>query len=258
MKKISILFFTFIVIKSYSQVDRVNAELPKIQLTSTKVLTKSMGYSYNESGQWVSAENKIPYPNNTQVEIDNFVSYDFREIKIKDSLYTLFMKKYNTGWHTYPSIKEGWNNTISAEWFVLEKRKIDEIKVYSDSINLIKLNSIYHGWIDNAPMHKKWNNSTYISEIQNEISKQQIQGKGDNTSLVLHILPYKSKNLVRYNFYSLSPYNSVWMISNNYEPKDPNGKYSFSTLKIFGTNILFNYCYFETDIISFGKLIPIQ
>ena len=153
---------------------------------------------------------------------------------------------------------EGWNSTINAEWFVLNKNEIDSLNIYSDSINLIKLNSVYHGWIENHLKEQKWNNASYISDIQKEISRQNIQKVKDNTLIVFHIAPYKSKNIVRFNFYTLGKFNSVWMISNEYSPKDPKGKYSFDKLKIYGTEILFNYCYFETDLISFKKLINIK
>lgn len=258
MKSTLTLFLLFFINLTFGQTERTNAQLPKIQTTPINVLTKAKGYSLNENGLWFSAQNKIPFPNETQLEIDNFVSYDFRDIKINDTLYVLFMKKYNTGWHTYPALMEGWNSTISAEWFVLNKNEFGNLKFINDSINLIKIKSIYHGWIDNAPLHRKWNNTTYISDIQKEISKQIIKGESDETSLALHIAPYKSKNIVRFNFYSLSDRNSVWMISNEYEPKDPKGKYSFDVLKIYGSDKLFNYCYFETDFISFNKLLSLN
>lgn len=258
MKTFNTFFFLFLVNLTFSQTDRVNSELPKIQTIPTKTILKAKGFSLNENGQWVSAQNKIPFPNETQEEIDNFVSFDLRDIKINDTMYCLFMKKYNTGWFTYPTLMQGWNSTVSAEWFVLNKTDMDSLKIYNDSINFIKITSLYHGWIDNAPEGKKWNNATYIPDIQKEISRQIIQKENDKTDLVLHIALYKSKNIVRFNFYTLGSNNWIWMISNEYQPKDPKGQYSFDVMKIFGTNNLFKYCYYETDLISFQKLIPIK
>jgi hypothetical protein len=232
-------------------------ELPKIQTVPTRILSKANGFCYSESGQWIKALNKISFPAETHEEIDNFVSYDLRDIKINDTSYYLFMKKYNTGWFTYPALMQGWNPTVEAEWCVLKKMEIDSIKILNDTINFIELNPIYEGFVENAYLHRKWNNATYIAEIQKSISKKIIDKEIINNKLILHIAPYKSKNIVRFNFYKLyKGYPS--MISQEYKPKDPNGKYSFDVLKIFGNPILFNYCYYESDLISFEKLFVIH
>jgi hypothetical protein len=257
MKTYTTCIFVLIIQFSFTQVERKNTEFPKIQTIPTRILTKAKGFALNESGQWVSAQNKIPYPKPTQEEIDNFVSYDLRDIKINDTLYCLFMKKYNTGWFTYPALMEGWNNTVEAEWFVLKKAEIDSVKIFNDSINYIKLTPIHQGFVETAYYHKKWNNATYIAEIQNSIAKQLIDKEEVYGDLIFHIAPYKSSNIVRFNFYSLF-LSSPSMISNEYKPKDPKGKYSSNELKIFGTNILFDYCYYETDLLSFEKLFVIH
>jgi len=257
MKVLIVCICLIIVNTSLSQTERVNSELPKIQTIPTRVLSKANGYCYNESGQWIKTLNKISYPNDTHEEIDNFVSYDLRDIKINDTMYYLFMKKYNTGWFTYPALMQGWNPTIEAEWCVLNRIQIDSLKILNDSVNLIELNPIYEGFVENAYNHRKWNNTTYIEEIQKHIAKKIINKEVVKNKLILHIAMYKSKNIIRFNFYKLY-LGFPNMISQEYQPKDPNGKYSFDVLKIYGKTILFNYCYFESDLISFEKLFLLK
>lgn len=244
---------------SFGQTERVSVSLPKIQTTPTKILNKATGWGLHENGQWISSANKIPALNETSLEIDNFVSYDFRDIIINDTIYTLFLKKYNTGWWTYPSIYSGWNPTISGEYFVLNKKDIDSIKIINDFVNLIILPAKYHGYIDNAPIHKKWDNATYIKDIQEDISTQISKNTQCDHRLILHIAPYKSKNIVRFQIYSsYSKYNIISTITDEYKPKDPNGKYSWDTIKIYGTNQLFDYCYYETDYVTFSKFLKLS
>ena len=105
----NILFYILITftLNIYCQEERQNAELPKIQIIPTKILTKAKGFSLNESGQWNSVQNKIPFPNYTKHQVDNFASYNLRDIIINDTMYYFFIKKFNTGWFTYPTLMEG-------------------------------------------------------------------------------------------------------------------------------------------------------
>lgn len=221
------------------------------------------GYTLGEDGIWKEGTNQIKYPNETQEEVDNFVSYEFRNIEIDKKSYYLFIKKFNSGWFDYPSIYKGWHSTIDAEWFVVDIQDIDSMQINYDSINFQRINTHYHGWVENSFYNRSWNNSTYLSEIKKSISEQKIKNEESDQDLVIHFAPYSNSKVVRFNFYALSElskYGStmIWMISNEYEPKDPNGKYSFDTLKIFGTDALFEYCYYETSFEAFSKFIKLK
>lgn len=241
---------------SFGQTERTSVPLPKIATTPTASLIKATGWGLHENGQWVSKLNKIPALTETVDEVDNFVSYDFRDITINDTVYTLFLKKFKSGWWTYPSIYSGWNSTIDGEYFVLNKSDVDTLNVINDSINLIELPIKYHGYLENTYYHKQWSNSSCISIIQKDITGKISKKELCDMSLIFHIAPYKSKNIVRFQIYSLTKY-SVFTISNEYKPKDPNGKYSWDELKIYGTNKLFEFCYYETDYLTFSKFIKL-
>lgn len=257
MKFIKVLIFVVLSTISFGQTERVGIPVPKIATNPSSILTTAKGYGLHENGQWVSKQNKIPALTETVDETDNFVSYDFRDIRINDTLYTLFIKKYKTGWWTYPHIYSGWNSTIDGEFFVFKKSDIDSLKITVDSINLIKVKALYWGGFDNVAYSRQWNESVCMNKIKTDITKQISEKKTCDITAVFHIAPYKSKNIVRFQIYSLTNYGSVFSITNEYEPKDPNGKYSWDKLKIYGNNKLFDYCYYEVDYLTFSKFIKL-
>jgi hypothetical protein len=256
MKKTLLILTILLTFSIFSQ-ERTNISLPRIQSSPTKILTKSTGYCLKD-GLWVSKQNQIPAISETVDEIDNFVSYDLRDIVINDTMYSLFLKKYKTGWFKYPELYEGWSSTINAEYFVINKKDIDSLKIHNDSFNLIKLKPIYHGWVENAYYHKQWNNSTYILEIQKDIVKQIANKEKRDETLIFHIYLNKTKNIVRFQFYSsYSKYNIIGSISNEHKILKEKPLYSGDTRAIYGTNDLFKYCYYETDCSSFNNLIKL-
>jgi hypothetical protein len=258
MKQVTFIFLMFVSMIAVGQSERTSVALPVIANTPKTTLLKANGWGLHENGQWISEQNKIPALTETVDEVDNFVSYDLRDIRINDTLYTLFIKKYKTGWFTYPSIYSGWNSTIDGEFFVFKKSDIDSLKIIGDSINLIKIKTLYWGGFDNVAYSRQWNESVCMNKIKTDITKQISGKKVSDMSVVFHIAPYKSKNIVRFQIYSLSgAYNLVWSISNEYKPKDPNGKYSWDELKIYGTNKLFEFCYYEIDYSTFDKFMKL-
>jgi hypothetical protein len=247
--------------------DRVSKPIPTIGTQIKGQLTKSTGWLLNPESQWVSRPNKIPsfienqyktlidYENDG-LGLDNFISYQLRDIKIQDSTYSILIKKYKDGYYKYSSIKEGWTNYNSVIFYVFNKnelRKFDDVT--NDSINLIKINVLYSNsvaWI---------NNETYISDIQKEIVKQIDEKKNDEVTeeyLVFHIAPYKTKNIVQFQIYSsYGTYNNISGIIKEHKVKDENGKYSWDEKQIYLSEDLFKYCYYEVDYLTFNNFIKI-
>jgi hypothetical protein len=264
------LILTLLIPLSFSNLfsqERVNKPLPIISTIINSQLTKSTGWTLNPEGQWVSRANRIPAFIENEFKIlidyekdglgiDNFISYQIRDIKIQDSTYGILIKKFKDGYYKYETIDEGWTAYNSAEFYVFNKqelKKLDSIKI--DSINLVKIDIIYSNsiiWISNE---------TYISDIQKAIAKQ-IEEKKETPEiekhLIFHIAPYKSKNKVQYQIYSnFSTYNIIGGIMREHKVKDENGKYSWDLKQIYLTNDLFKYCYFETDLITFNSFLKI-
>jgi hypothetical protein len=262
LKKGLILIVGLLASTSFSQ-DRVNTTLPKIQNQIKGQLTKSKGWLLNPEGQWVSRQNRIPAFIENQYKvlidyekdglgIDNFISYQFRDIKIGDSLYTILIKKYKDGYYKYSSIKEGWTNYNSVLFYVFEKTEADKLKdVINDSINQINISVLYSNnliWINEA---------TYLLDIEKELSKQiNAKEKVKDEYLIFHIAPYKDKNIVQFQIYtSYSKYKIIGGIIKEHKIKGENDKNSWDTKQIYGTNSLFKYCYYETDYLTFFNFI---
>jgi hypothetical protein len=264
------LILTLIISLSFSNLfsqERVNKPIPTISTKINSQLTKSTGWTLNPEGQWVSRSNRIPAFIENEFKtlidyekdglgLDNFISFQIRDIKIQDSSYAILIKKFKDGYYKYETINEGWTAYNSVEYYVFSKqelKKLDSIKI--DSINLIKIDILYSNnvtWI---------NNETYISDIQKDIVKQ-IEEKKETAEkenyLIFHIAPYKSKNKVQYQIYSsYSKYNIIGGIMSEHKVKDENGKYSWDQKQIYLTNDLFKHCYFETDLLTFNSFLKI-
>jgi hypothetical protein len=264
------LILTLLISLSFSHLfsqDRVNKPIPIISTKINSQLNKSTGWTLNPEGQWVSRLNRIPAFIENEFKtlidyevyglgIDNFISYQIRDVKIQDSTYAILIKKFKDGYYRYETIKEGWTAYNSVEYYVFKKhelKKLDSIKV--DSINLIKIDIQYTNRIS-------WiKNETYILDIQKDIVKQIEDNKEfikKDNYLIFHIAPYESKNKVQYQIYSsYSKYNFIKGIIKEYNVKDDSGIYSLNQKQIYLTNDLFRYCYYETDLFTFNSFLKI-
>lgn len=270
MKKTKIVLIILVMltinnIKLLSQ-DRINKVLPVINKQINSQLNKSIGWMLNPESQWVSRTNRIPsfienrYKTLIDYEydglgVDNFITYEIRDINIEDSIYLILIKKYKDGYYKYPSIKEGWLNYTSVDFYVFDKKELSKINtITNDSINLIKINVLYSNtitWIDNE---------TYISDIEKSISKQidEKNNKESETFLIFHIAPYKTKNIVQFQIYSsYSKYNLISGVIKEHKIKDTNTQYSWEQKKIYYSDDLFKYCYYEVDYLTFNNFIKI-
>jgi hypothetical protein len=244
--------------------ERVNKQLPIISSKVSSQLLNAKGWILNPEGQWISRNNRIPAfidnqfkqlidYQNTGLGIDNFVSFQFREIKIADSTYFILIKKYKDGYFKYPNLHEGWTAYLSLDYYVINKYELNKLNsVKNDSINLIKLNVLYSNsltWIDNE---------TYITDVKKEVSKEIETRKNEENPnlLIFHLFPKKDKNVFQFQIYSCyKNYNIIRGIVSEYKIENKSKDSQDKEKQIYLTDELFNHCYFETDFISFEKFI---
>ena len=203
---IMMVLFMMIATLSFGQ-ERVNTRLPKIALAPTTQLIKAKGWIKNPEGQWIFRNNRIPAFISNEYKLlldyekdglgtDNFISYQFRDISINDTLYTIFIKKYKDGYYKYETILEGWVNYTSVDYYVFSKNESKLLdSVHNDTINIVSLklkcsNTLI--WIDEK---------TYINDISQDIIKELAGSKYNYKSneLFFVIKPNKQKNIVRFN-----------------------------------------------------------
>lgn len=135
--------------------DRTNKSLPKINSLIKGQLSKATGWTLNPEGQWISRQNRIPVFLENEFKslidyerdglgIDNFMSYQLRDMQIGDKTFSILIKKYKDGEFKYPSIKEGWFNYTRLVYYVFEPTELEKLKnVKNDSINFITLKILY-------------------------------------------------------------------------------------------------------------------
>ena len=263
MTKNITLFLNFIFIlisfNLYSQ-ERINKELPKISSQINGQLINAKGWMYNPEGEWISRTNKIPVFISNQDKIlldyedyglgtDNFISYQFRDIKISNEDYVILIKKYKDGSYRYPSINEGWENYNTVSFYVFKKKELtkqNEIK--NDTMNIVKIPLKFSSWI------LRFKNETYLNDIQKELNKlineNDLEYQSKN-SLVFQIAPYRNKNIVQFQiFTSYSEYNIIGGIIKEF--RTPENK------NLYLSDELFKHCYYETDYQTFNKFLKID
>jgi hypothetical protein len=77
------------------------------------------------------------------------------------------------------------------------------------------------------------------------------------SKLILHIAPYKEKNLVQFQIYTTySNYNIIGGIIKEYQAKVSED--SWRSKQVYLTDELFKHCYFETDYATFNKFLTVE
>jgi hypothetical protein len=247
--------------------NRLNKPLPLISSSTIGRLTKAMGWMLNPAGQWVSRSNRIPVSTlyfidyaKTGLGVDNFYSYEFRNLTIGDSSYVILFKNFRYGSYDYPSVQEGWEDYNRYMFYVFSKREFGKLSnIIFDSVNIIKL-SYYLVDGDIAPNFGSSTNK--INEAQNLISQMLLEGKQNTDSskfLVFQIAPYKAKKLVQFQIYcNESITGNVGGIIEEHTVSENPSDVMAGNREIYFSKELFEYCYFETDLCSFNKFISLN
>lgn len=207
LKKLSLIIFVICsFLNSFSQ-ERINSEQPSINKNLVFTLNQATGYLKNESGKWISKQNRIPFRLEPQFEKlsnsevyslgennENFIKYEFRKININDTIYNLFIRYYKSGFYEYKSIKKGWNYIKSLDFYVFDNNELEKLKIYSkDSLNNLKIKPIYHSTLEYLDEYK-------LSYIENKI--QELKNKKKNLSTYEKLVErkYKKDTYLFFNF----------------------------------------------------------
>lgn len=243
-RKITIFFFiinTF----CFGQ-NRVNDKLPIITKTNGQLLNAS-GWLKNNSGQWISKKNRIPYDLGTDQKKlenyesyslgeDNFISFELKNIKIKDSTYTILIKKFRDGFYDYPTIQEGWNFSNSYAYYIFENKELEKFKnIKADTLNTIEI-ALKATDIIKFVNFKTLTNTMIVKTIQENLNEHSFINNETPFSndlpytfptLYIDITYFKNKNIIQ--FY-ISP--------KTYETENPK--------------------YYETDLTNFSNFIKLK
>lgn len=221
MRNILLLLLAAIInINSYSQ-ERVNAQLPKINYTPSSQLTFAKGWRLQKDGQWISRNNRITEEVEPQFKVlidagstglgtDNFISLQFHDLTYEGNKYKILIKKSRGGYYEYPSIYEGWTNTIVYNYAIFDKdilmselSKIENGKVNTINVKPLKL------------MIANTFGTSIFKFIASDLAKNGFKNseEPDNSSIMFfQIAPYKEKKIVQFIIYDItqSSYGSYW------------------------------------------------
>lgn len=238
MKKIFTLFLIMFSSLLIGQ-NRINDVLPLISNTINGQLLNAKGWKKNSYGEWLGRTNKIVKDLGKDQKLlenfeseslgeDNFISFEMRDVKIKDSVYSLLIKKYKDGHYRYESINEGWIPYNSYSFFVFSKKELEKVKnikkdtTYQIDMKLIANDKV--SWVD----LKKLTNTQISKEINQKLkSDYHFTDFKEVNYLYLQLYISNDKKIVRFKF---------------------NDDYQYSE-----TNE-----YYEVDYLTFNKFLKIE
>lgn len=248
MKKI-VLITLLIGFYGFSQ-NRTNDELPVISKNIGQ-LAIAKGWLKNSSGQWIGRNNKIISDLGADTKVlenyekysvgtDNFISFEIKNIKIKDSSYVLLLKKYRDGFYDYETIERGWNPKNSCKYYIISNDELNKVRnVSSDSINNLYISIKYKGDIKYIDL-KTFTNNSLSNAIIKEVKENDRNDEYGSEMLAINLYRNKTKNIVQFYFYDTYRYHG-------------------ESIKRYGNPGPENEDkYYETDFLSFNNFIKIN
>lgn len=232
--------------------ERVNRMLPELELVSE--ISSATGWILSPSGQWESAENKIPpyikehmsilkHSPYYSLGVDNFKHYRFYRAHIPNNDFMVFVKTYTSGAYAYPNIKEGWYQGNFTQAYAIKLNELEKLKGLRDGeVNRVSISAFDYLFV-------KMESEGQSLEI---IRKSLYPKKANPTKAIVHfeIAPYGEKDIVQFNVW-----NEVTLITNHKLKMGTRHNPNINGVDIFGSESLFEYAYYETSYNSFMSLL---
>ena len=291
MKNILIVLLFSISINVNAQ-ERINKDSPNISKNVLSELSKAQGFMLMNNGEWFETDKFITKDNlslslrktlenekDSRFCLDNFSNFQFREIFYNGKTYIILIKKAFNGQYKYNVIKKDWIGFNRYSYVILDK---EELKNKLNNINDSSINKIELSVISVPEFILDFGEKDIIREIESKIIEEdkklkdvlekqeehnkQIIKRFEERGLsldkapiqkpsiykfIFHIYPFKDKNIVQFVLYGYKD--------------DPNTKIKFpffletypvlesNTAPYFGTDRMFEHCYYETDYNTFIK-----
>lgn len=211
MKKtvLSLTFALIIVCTSFSQ----QLERPKkqVSLVSEVVsqLNKATGWTLQNNGSWISAENKIPFKEYSlnkinkgryALGVENFTTIEIRQIVVLEEIYSIMIIKYIDGNYEFPILEQNWTDFEALKYYVFDQNKWNKVLPPSPDFNkpfTVNMNILCSSTIEH------FNEKTYLFEIENHIRKAIFQKEESLSNLIFAIFPIDigGKKLIRFKIY---------------------------------------------------------
>lgn len=250
MQQILILGVAFFLTANLLGQDRDNRPLPKFPNQPYAVLKDSVyGWSYSLDGQWLRRQKTIPVigvsrnkgfyeSEENLLGLDNFSSLRAYRIQYgKDSLLCL-VKVYKEGRYRYPARKRGWDEFFSAYYFILPfDQWASMLDKHDDGeVHVLRMEALDGRKLKNVDP----------DEILAEIKELALLRPDYDRNLAVHLQIVDKPKRVRFQLVSLHDiFPDVEGVRQDFTR---NGK------TVYGSEVLFDYFYYETDYYQFLPL----
>jgi hypothetical protein len=222
MKNILVVLITCLTVTVSGQ-ERTNTALPVINPVAKGKLTEATGWMQNDEGQWASRKNKIPVNMESQYKSlidyqhdglgedrENFIYYELRDVKIKDSVYSILIKKYRDGFYQYETIKKGWMPQTSINYYVFPTAELKKLQnLAPDITHNIKIKTLYYGEL--LYLDPKISLTTIAKSLSKEVNENDDFGKKE---LMVNLRKYK--NNIRFIINNVETYREPEKLEKDY------------------------------------------
>ncbi len=155
-----IIYFAIVASLFGQSIERKSTPLP-ILSENYGVLTEAVGWTLTNSGQWVSASNRLPYRDGKSNKLsyaeysigrENFKKIELKKVKLDEIDYGLLLIYRKSGRYAYPNIFEGWYDFDELVWYAFPADKIKEVAdkdIVFNAAYVVDLGVIYSGRLNN-------------------------------------------------------------------------------------------------------------
>ncbi len=182
---------------SSKEIERSMSNLPMVSETRS-ILLEATGWVLQDNGEWISAENKIPYKlvayNESRKAFyklgkENFTSLEIRDVVVDNELYVIFIIRYKTGWYEFPILMDNWHSQAALSYFVFKATKLQEVipeKYENNTPYIVNTEVLCDGTL--VDYDKNTINSTIAYTIQKTINNKTIASH----NLLIAFLPLEA------------------------------------------------------------------
>ena len=211
MKKtiVSLVLANLLIIAGFSQ----QLERPKQQVSLiseiVSQLNKATGWTLQNNGAWISAENKLPFKEYSLNEInkgrytlgiENFTTIEVRQVIILDQIYSILIIKYTDGNYEFPILEQNWTSYEALRYYVFNQNRWNKVlpivpvfnKPYAVNMNLLCSGTM-----------SQYNEKTYLFDIENQVKKAIFQKEESISNLIFAMYPIEisGNKLIRFKLY---------------------------------------------------------
>jgi len=210
-------------------------------------LESATGWMLQDDGEWIFAENKIPFKqaefNHSSKALyklgkENFEFLQLRDVVLNNEVYAILVILFHTGWYEFPILLEGWHKQEGISFFVFKKSKLLDVIPDKFEFNkplIVNLEVVCEGTLIDFDL--KTINSTVAYQIQKTFADKTIAAH----NLLIAVMPVQSSGQTVARFRLIQVINKK--------------KFYLPYLDVKDHDKLFRSSYFETDFATFRNFI---